>query len=119
MAFVVLTERPPGYVRVTVEGEASIKEFVDLVQATEQETVYWSDRRLMVDLRRITGQLDPAEQVFLGELVAQNLSHLERVASVVPAEQITRNSENAAQQLGMQLRVFSSQDEAAAWLTAP
>ena len=28
--------------------------------------------------------LDPAEQVFLGELVAQNLSHLDRVASVVP-----------------------------------
>ena len=119
MTFVVVTERLAEYVRITVEGEASIKDFVDLVLTTEQETVYWSDRRLMVDLRGLGGQLDPAEQVFLGELVAQNLSHLERVASVVPADQITRNSENAARQLGMQLRVFSSEAEAAAWLSAP
>jgi len=119
MTFVVVTERLAEYVRITVEGEASIKDFVDLVLTTEQETVYWSDRRLMVDLRGLGGQLDPAEQVFLGELVAQNLSHLDRVASVVPAEQITRNSENAARQLGMQLRVFASDAEAAAWLAAP
>lgn len=118
MTFVVVTERLAEYVRITVEGEASIKDFVELVLATEQETIYWSDRRLMVNLRGLDGQLDPGEQVFLGELVAQYLSHLERVASVVPAEQITRNSENAARQLGMQLRVFSAEDEAAAWLVS-
>jgi hypothetical protein len=119
MTFDVVTERLPDYIRMTVAGEASIKDFVDLVLTTEQETALWSDRRAMVDLRQIKGRLDPAEQVFLGELVAQNLAHLERVASVVPADQITRNSENAAQKLGMQLRVFASDAEAAAWLTTP
>lgn len=119
MTFDVTTERLPEYVRMTVTGEASIKDFVDLVLTAEQETAYWSDRRAMVDLRGVTGQLEPSEQVFLGELVAHNLSHLERVASVVPAAQITHNSENAARQLGMQLRVFASDAEAAAWLVTP
>ena len=119
MTFDVVTERLPAYVRMTVSGEASIRDFVDLVMTAEQETAYWADRRAMVDLRGVSGRLEAAEQVFLGELVAQNLAHLERVASVVPPDQITRNSENAAQQLGMQLRVFSSDTEAAAWLSAP
>lgn len=117
MSFDVAIERLAGYVRMTVRGKASMRDFVELVMTTEQETAYWQDRRVMVDLRPVTGQLDAAEQVFLGELVAQNLAHLERVASVVPADQITRNSETAAQQLGMQLRVFASDGEAATWLT--
>jgi hypothetical protein len=80
--------------------------------------VLWSDRRVLVDLRGADGELTPAEQVFLGELVAQDLPHLERVASLVPAERITHKSESAAQVLGMKLRVFTSKDDAIAWVTA-
>jgi hypothetical protein len=70
-------------------------------------------------LRKVVGELTAPEQVFLGELVAQDLSHLEKIASVVPEALVTHNSETAAQQMGMRLRVFSRKEDAVAWLTAP
>ena len=118
MAFPVVLTRFTQYVQLAVSGAATMKNFVDLVGTMGQETVLWSDRRVLVDLREVEGELTPTEQIFLGELVAQDLPHLERVASVVPAERITRNSETAAQDLGMKLRVFTSKDDAVAWLTS-
>lgn len=118
MAFTIQLTRAPGYVRVQVAGPASIREFVELVSTIGRETVYWSDRRVVVDLRQVEGALTPTEQVFLGELVAQDLTHIERMASIVPPARLTRNSERAAQQLGSQLRVFDDEAEALAWIAA-
>ncbi|MDB5874359.1 MAG: hypothetical protein JWQ07_3801 [Ramlibacter sp.] len=118
MAFHVSTTRFTQYVQLVVSGPASIKSFVELVETVGEETVLWSDRRVLVDLREVEGELTPTEQIFLGEFVAQNLPHLERMASLVPAERITRNSESAAQELGMRLRVFTAKDDAVNWLTA-
>jgi hypothetical protein len=118
MAFITRVTRHPGYVQVQVAGPTSIRDFVDLVGTVGQETVYWSDRRVLVDLRQVDGELTSTEQIFLGELVAQDLSHIQRMASIVPPAQITRNSENAAQQLGSQLRVFDNEADAVAWITA-
>jgi hypothetical protein len=84
MAFTTQVNRFPGYVRVQVAGPASIREFVELISTVGQETVYWSDRRVVVDLRQVDGELTPTEQIFLGELVAQDLTHIERMASIVP-----------------------------------
>jgi hypothetical protein len=121
MPFSVVLTRFTQYVQLVVSGSATMKNFVDLVATMGEETALWSDRRMLVDLRQVEGELTPTEQIFLGELVAQDLPHLERVASVVPAERITRNSEAAAQDLGMKLRVFTSKDDAIGWLvvTAP
>lgn len=118
MAFTKRVTRHPGYVEVHVAGPTSIRDFVELISTVGQETVYWSDRRVLVDLRQVEGALTPTEQVFLGELVAQDLSHIERMASVVPPAEITHNSERAAQKLGSQLRVFDDGAEALAWITA-
>lgn len=116
MAFTTQLSRLPGYVRVQVSGPASIREFVELISTIGQETVYWSDRRVVVDLRQVEGELTPTEQIFLGELVAQNLAHIERMASIVPPARLTRNSERAAQERGSQLRVFDDENDALAWI---
>jgi hypothetical protein len=116
MAFTTRITRHPGYVEVQVAGPTSIRDFVELVSTVGQETVFWSDRKVLVDLRQVEGELTPTEQIFLGELVAQDLSHIQRMASVVPPRQLTRNSEKAAQQLGSQLRVFDDEAEAIAWI---
>ncbi|MDB5941863.1 MAG: hypothetical protein JWQ13_1429 [Ramlibacter sp.] len=116
MAFTTRITRHPGYVQVQVAGPTSIRDFVELVSTVGQETVFWSDRKVLVDLRQVEGELTPTEQIFLGELVAQDLSHIQRMASVVPPRQLTRNSEKAAQQLGSQLRVFDNEAEAIAWI---
>ena len=118
MAFTTRVTRFPDYVRVHVAGPTSIKDFVELISTVGQETVFWSDRKVLVDLREVEGVLSTTEQIFLGELVAQNLTHIERMASIVPAEQVTRNSERAAQQLGTQLRVFDREADAIAWINA-
>jgi hypothetical protein len=119
MLFTVSTTRFSEYVQVEVAGPSSLKNFVEMVGAFATETLYWSDRRALVDLRKVVGALTPTEQVFLGELVAQDLSHLEKIASIVPQALVTHNSENAAQQLGMRLRVFTSKEDAVLWLTTP
>ena len=118
MGFRVKITRFIDFVQLAVAGPAEMRSFVELVHDIEEESLTWADRRVLVDLREVEGRLDATEQVFLGEMVAQRLPHLERVASVVPADQITRKSEAAAQTLGMQLRVFSSREEAVAWLKA-
>src|SRR3954469_18365604 len=105
MTLSITTRRFIDFVQVVVTGPATMKGFVELVQTTEQETMSWADTRVLVDLRAVEGRLEPTEQVFLGEMVALHLHHLEKVASVVRPEEMTRNSESAAQTLGMQLRV--------------
>jgi hypothetical protein len=119
MLFTVSTTRFSQYVQLEVGGPSSLKNFVEMVGSFAGETLYWSDRRALVDLRKVVGELTAPEQVFLGELVAQDLSHLEKIASVVPEALVTHNSETAAQQMGMRLRVFSRKEDAVAWLTAP
>lgn len=118
MALTTQLTRFPGYVRLQVSGPASLPEFVNLIATIGQETIYWSDRRVVVDLRQVDGELEPTEQVFVGELVAQDLAHIERMASIVPPARLTRNSERAAQELGSQLRVFDDEAQALAWISA-
>jgi hypothetical protein len=116
MPFAITLHRQPEFVRFAPTGAASIQDFVELVDTVEAETIFWSDRNALFDLRGIDGELSPEEQVFLGELVGRNLAHLDRLASVVPARSITRRSEGAAQQMGVQLRVFAHEQDATQWL---
>lgn len=116
MPFKIRVSRQSGYVHVHVDGPSCIKDFVELISSVGQETALWSDRRLIVDLREVQGELSPPEQTFVGELVAQELAHIQRLASIVRPGQVTRNSENAAQQLGAELRVFDSENDAVNWI---
>jgi hypothetical protein len=119
MAFEIVLTRFMDFVQLAVAGPASLKAFAELVTTVERESHLWSDRKVLVDLREVEGDLLPDEQAFLGELVAHHFQHLDKVASLVPAGQLTRNSERAAREMGMQLRVFMSKEEALAWLRLP
>lgn len=116
MAFAVNVERRHGIARVQVSGPNTIHDFVAFVQSLAEETSLFSDHFVLMDLRKLEGSLDAAEQVFVGELLAHMLSHLDKLASLVLPEQITRNSERAAIKMGMAMRVFSDNDEAIDWL---
>jgi hypothetical protein len=48
--------------------------------------------------------------------VARRLSHLQRVASVVPSQRRTGTSEKVANAQGIRLRVFVDEAQATAWL---
>ena len=59
-----------------------------------------------------------AEHFSVGQQVVRHLPHLNRIASVVPGDRITRASEKTARQSGVNLTVFTSEAEAVAWLEA-
>lgn len=75
-------------------------------------------RRLLINLLDVVGTFGPEEQRTIGLLAFRHLSHLEKVASLVPPEKLTRLSESAARAEGMELRVFASLPEALDWLVA-
>ncbi len=85
---------------------------VEMAQRTRER----GDKRLLINLMDVVGTFGPEQQRDLGLLAYQHLSHLERVASLVPPDKITRVSEAAAQAQGLQLRVFTDLPHAIDWL---
>lgn len=104
------------FAQMVVTGPASLKSFVDLVKTVERESMAWPHKRVLVDMRGMVGRLDGTEQMFLGELVAQYLPHLEKMASIIYRDQIAGESETAPWERELKLRVFLAKEEAVAWL---
>jgi hypothetical protein len=108
--------RRPGIVVVHVRGQGTLDDLHRLIDIVAQATVGTSDKRVLVNLQQMDEQLKFTDHYSLGEQAARKLSHLDRLASVVPAGRRTGTSEKVANAQGMQLRVFVTEDEAAAWL---
>jgi hypothetical protein len=108
----------PSFSVVEVTALAFLESAEPSLREIAQLTHRHSDRRLLVNLIDVVGTFGPAEQQAIGLLAYQYLSHLERVASLVPPDKITRVSEAAAQAQGMQLRVFTQLTDAIDWLVS-
>jgi hypothetical protein len=117
MPFAVTAERQPHYIRFNVAGPASLKNYFDLIEAAARETLENGDKIAMVDLRRVIGRLNFTDQFFIGDVVGQKLAHLERLASLVPGDPSSYNSETVANRKGLNLRSFDSEERALAWLS--
>jgi len=116
MPFQFQTLVGPQFTLVTISGEAVLDAFGELIVRVGEISRQRNDRRMLVDLRSVQGALAFTEQFRLGQIVAAELRHLQKLASVVPKDRITRTSEKVALSMGMQLRVFTDMDEAAQWL---
>jgi hypothetical protein len=115
----VSVHRLPEFTSVKLSGPATIDDFVQVIRGMAAESRRLGDRRMLVDQLDIPTRLKFTEHFRIGEEVAAHLHHLEKLASVVPADQITHTSEKIALQQGLQLRVFTSMREAIRWLQAP
>ena len=91
----------------------------EVLAEIERATREAGDQRLLIDLLDVVGTFEPAFQRELGMLAFKHLSHLKKVASLVPQEKVTHLSEEAAQDQGLQLRVFTTLTDAVTWLLAP
>jgi hypothetical protein len=118
MAFLVNFARGPRFTLAEVTGLAFVEDAKPLLKKIEAETRMFGDDRLLINLLDVVGTLGPAEHEFLGQLVVKHLSHLNKVASLVPEDKITRISEGVARSQGLELRVFVSLGEAVDWLLA-
>ena len=104
------------FVRVTVSGQPEIEELLSMIHLLGVESEAWPEPRVLVDLRGVRTPFSRLEQFRIGEEAAASLSHMEKIASLVPPERITRVSEKAAQRNGTNVRVFDDERQAIAWL---
>lgn len=111
-------EHREGYSVVRVVGEPSLGQFLSFLHLMGVETSGWPVKRVLFDLRAIRTLTTFTEHYAVGDEIARQLRHLHRIASVVAPDRITRASEKTARQAGVNLSVFTSEDEAIAWLTA-
>jgi hypothetical protein len=116
MPFDVKIERYREYVRYSIAGRTSLKRFAKLFFGMATDIEQFEDDRALLDLRGVEGRLSRVEQQLIGEMVATRLPLLFKLASVVPIGEITRNSEHAASQLGLDVKVFDEEVAALLWL---
>jgi hypothetical protein len=118
MGLEVTVEREDKLLSVKGRGSASLvdmKGFCDLIATICRE----EHRQLvLLDLLDVAQQLAFTEHLQLGSYVADRLAAVSRVASVVPAELKSGNSERAAQKSGLKLRTFTTLTDAREWLLA-
>jgi hypothetical protein len=116
MPFIISVEHNPLYTRFQVAGPASLKNYFDLIEEAERQSTERGIVSILVDLRQVAGRLIFTDQFFIGDVVSQKLSRVAKMAVVVPGDPTSYNSETVAKRRGAQLRNFSSEDSALAWL---
>lgn len=118
MALEVRYRHAPDHVVVTYSGTATVDEFLAVTQEVGADSVAWSPSLVMVDLRSVETVYGFTEQLRIGESVARNFAHLDRIAAVVPPERITHVGVKVANKLGTPTGAFPTPEEALAWLRA-
>jgi hypothetical protein len=118
MTVQVRYEPQPSYVAVRVAGQPTLGEFLGVLQRLGADSAGWAQKMALIDLRGVEPRYSFTEQFTIGEEVGRTLQHLHKFASVVPADRITHVSEKAARHRGIDVRVFTREEEAVAWLLA-
>jgi hypothetical protein len=108
----------PSFAVAEVTALAFAENVEPVLRELAGHTRQHGDRRLLINLMDVVGTFGHDEQKVIGLLAYRYLSHLEKVASLVPQEKITRVSEGAARAQGMELRVFTAFADAVQWLGA-
>ena len=108
----------PNFSVVEVTALAFVEIAIPALHEIAERTHQQKDRRLLINLMDVVGSFGPDQQRDIGVLAHRFLSHLEKVASLVPPDKITHVSEAAAQAQGLQLRVFTQLTDAIEWLAA-
>lgn len=112
-------EQHTGYTAVRIEGDPSLDEFLSFIEVLAGQSRGWPTQCALCDLQKVRTLKSFTEHYAIGEAVARHLRHLRQVASVVPPDRITHTSEKTARDAGANLMVFTSEEDAIAWLTAP
>lgn len=115
--FQVSVHRLPEFTSVKVAGPASLENFVQLIANVGKVSRQRGDKRVLVDLLAVEGDLKFTDHFQMGEHVAEALAHLDKLASVVPEGKATHTTEKVALMKGVQLRVFTSMNDAIHWLS--
>ena len=117
MPLQIRVQRLPEFTSVKISGCATLADLVGFIAEFGDETRRHGDKRVLVDLLDVQNNFKFTDHFRIGEAAARDLGHLQRLASIVPAAQITHTSEKVAVKQGLQLRVFTSMTDAIRWLS--
>lgn len=117
MAFALRVHREAGVLVAEASGRASLADLCGMASLVGTTTGLTGERRALLDLLGVDIDLSFTEHLQLGSFVAQQLQHLERVASVVPERYRTGTSEKAAQKGGLRFRTFTDVPQGMAWVS--
>lgn len=98
---------------VSVAAWAAVLE--DLATALQASA---APQRLLMDLNALLGYLGVPERQAVGALMAKHFARMQKVALVIQAHKITDVVHNEAQRNGLNLRLFSDNEDAQAWVSA-
>lgn len=105
-----------SYVRVTLAGRPDFAKMLSLIDIGQHETQQARVKRLLIDATPLDAISPIAVQAILGEHIAMRLAHIPRIACIVPEANRTGNVEKVARSNGANLRTFSTEADALAWL---
>ena len=108
----------PSFSVVEVTALAFQEDVEPALQEIAARTREAGTRRLLINLMDVVGTFGPEQQRAIGMLAHGHLAHLQKVASLVPPDKLTRLSEGAARAQGLELRVFDQLSDAIEWLVA-
>ena len=116
MSLQVSVEREGTVLLVKGQGHAGLsdlKGFADMIATICRDEHL---DRVLVDLLHVAQELTFTEHLQLGVYIADSLRFVSRMATVVPAQARSGNSERAAQKSGLQIRTFTDLGEAREWI---
>lgn len=105
-------------IKVTYEGAMTLDERLSSVHELCIDFNIFKRFRLLIDVRNITQEMTPLEQVLFGQFIATNdefnmasVAVLDNIAQ--PADQVVSKE---ASKMGYQIKQFDSETKALAWL---
>ena len=116
MPFTVTVDHSHEYLLVKASGVALLADLYGYMDLVATIATNMGNRRAVLDLQDVQINLGFTDHLNLGVYASDRLRNLKRVASVVSPENRTGTSEKAAQQMGLQLKTFTSLGEAMEWI---
>ena len=108
----------PAFAAVEITALAFIEDVEPVLREIAERTREHGDRRVLININDVVGTFTPEEHQLIGALTYRYLSHMEKVATLAPAEKITGVSAAIARGKGLELRAFPSLGDAVGWLVS-
>jgi hypothetical protein len=108
-----------GFVRFTVNGKAESIVANELLETMRVNTERLGHRCILLNLLSVTGTLSTVERFNFGLTAVEQLRNVRKVAVVQASSKDSGFGALVARNRGLRMEVFSGEDQAIEWLTAP
>ncbi len=119
MAFTVSADLEPSYLVITAAGPTGLGELLGLVALTGAVATHHGLKRALLNLAKIEPDLMFTERLHFGVEASGVLGRLEKVAAVVPPDNLDGPGARAAKLSGLHIRTFLDLAAATGWIQQP